>query len=225
MKIAIVGGAPSSCNLAPIGDLSWEIWVCSPGNFGLPRVDAWFELHSLDRKWVSGNEPYIEALTKHPRVYIAKPDPRLPNGVIYPKDAILAKYNRFHHSFFSSSPAWMLAFAIEQRPEEIGMWGIDMAAAEEYEYQRPGCHFFMGIAEAHGIKLTVPPQSDIMETHPLYAYKEHSRHYWKTKARKQELNERLERARQKQRKARDEELLLTGAMQSIAYEENTWMKI
>jgi hypothetical protein len=210
--------------LAPFGDVNWEIWACSPQNFSAPRIDAWFELHSLDRKWVAGNEPYVQVLGQHPRVYIAVPDARLPNGIIYPKDEILAKYPRMHRGMFSSSVAWMLALAIEQKPEEIGLWGVDMAAGNEYEYQRPGCHYFMGIAEELGIKITVPPQSDLLEVHPLYAYKEQWRSYWKTKARKQELAGRIEALDQKLAAAEHEKLQLVGAMQSIQYEENTWLK-
>ncbi len=65
MKIAILGSHPASNNLAPFGDVTWEIWACSPQNYTLPRIDAWFELHSLDRKWMPGNEPYIRTLEKH----------------------------------------------------------------------------------------------------------------------------------------------------------------
>jgi hypothetical protein len=224
MKIALLGSHPASMKLAPFGDVNWEIWACSPQNYAAPRIDAWFELHSLDRKWVPGNEPYIQVLGQHPRVYIAVPDQRIPNGIIYPKDEILSLYPKMHRGMFSSSVAWMLALAIEQKPEEIGLWGVDMAAGNEYEYQRPGCHYFMGVAEEAGIKITVPPQSDLLEVHPLYGYKEQWRSYWKTKARKQELSGRIEALDQKLAAAEHEKLQLVGAMQSIQYEENTWLK-
>jgi hypothetical protein len=224
MKIALLGSHPASMNMAPFGDPSWELWACSPQNFNQPRIDAWFELHSLDRKWVPGNEPYVQTLVNHPRVYIAVPDARLPNGVLYPKDEILAKYPPLHHGMFSSSVAWMLALAIEQKPDEIGMWGIDMAAGDEYEYQRPGCHYFMGVASELGIKITVPVQSDILEVHPLYGYKEQWRHYWKIKARKEELAGRINALSKKCSQQEAERLQLEGAMQSLTYEQQTWLK-
>jgi hypothetical protein len=224
MKIALLGSHPASCHLAPYGDVSWEIWACSPQNYSQPRIDAWFELHSLDRKCCPGNEPYIQALQQHSRVYIAAPDPRLPNGVLYPKDHILAQYPKKHHTFFSSSVAWMFALALEQKPQEIGMWGIDMAAGEEYEYQRPGCHYFMGLAEEMGIKLTVPPQSDIVELHPLYGFKEQWRSYWKMKAREQEIDGRISSLSKKIASAEAEKLQLMGARQSMVYEKHTWLK-
>ncbi len=224
MKICILGSHPASMQLAPFKDINWEIWACSPQNYMAPRVDAWFELHSLDRKWVPGNEPYVAALQQHSRVYVAVPDKRLPNAVIYPKDHILSKYPSKHHTFFTSSVAWMLALAIEQRPTEIGMWGVDMAAGDEYEYQRPGCHYFMGVAETLGIKITVPLESDLLELHPLYAYKEQWRSYWKMKARQQEVQGRINALQQKRDQAHDQLLQLHGAMQSMTYEKNTWLK-
>jgi hypothetical protein len=40
------------------------------------------------------------------------------------------------------------------KPDEddvIGLWGVDMAAAEEYAYQKPGCQFFILEAMRRGI--------------------------------------------------------------------------
>ena len=34
---------------------------------------------------------------------------------------------------------------------KIGLWGIDMAATEEYAYQRPGCQHFLGLVKRAGI--------------------------------------------------------------------------
>lgn len=224
MKIALLGSHPASMNLAPFGDVNWEIWACSPSNYVAPRVDAWFELHSLDRKCVPGNEPYISTLKQHPRVYLAAPDDRLPNGVIYPKDHILGKYPQKHHTFFTSSVAWMMAMAIEQRPSVIGLWGIDMAAGDEYEYQRPGLHYFMGVAEGLGIKIYAPPQSDILELHPLYGFKEQWRSYWKMRAREEEIDQRLKAIDKILNAKESEKLQLMGARQSMVYEKNTWLK-
>src|SRR4029078_6765773 len=104
-RIAFPGSAPSSDKLAPWGDAEWEIWACSPNNWTAPRVDAWFEMHAIDRKMGPGNENYIAALQQHPRVYIAHPDPRLPGGLIYPKDEVYAYFGnlKFLDTFFQSS--------------------------------------------------------------------------------------------------------------------------
>lgn len=226
MQIALLGSAPSSYRLAPFGDMSWEIWACSPGNFNAGRIDAWFELHNLDRKFVPGNEPYIGTIAKHQRVYIAAPDARLPQGIVFPKDEVYRFFgnHQFLDSFMQSQVSYMLAFAIMQKPETIGLWGIDMAASDEYWGQRPGCHFFFMEAAKRGIKIVAPPQSDILEPLPPYAYKEFNPAYWRSKARKQELRGAIDEAKAKLQAAHDEILTKEGAFQNEVYHTNTYLR-
>lgn len=226
MQIALLGSAPSSMRLAPFNDPDWEIWACSPMNYTAPRVDAWFEIHNLDRKWVPDNQPYIGALTQHPRVYLATPDERLPNGLIYPKDDVYKFFgnSQFLDSFMQSQVSYMLAYAIMQQPEIIGLWGIDMAAGEEYGTQRPGCHFFFIEAEKRGIEIVAPPQSDILEALPPYGYKEFNPKYWRSKARKQELRGCIDAARQRLQEAQQELALKEGAFQNELYHTNTYLR-
>lgn len=219
MKIACLGAAPSSRLLAPFNDPSWEIWACSPPNWDLPRVDAWFELHTLDRKFLPHNQPWVNVITKHPRVYIAYPDQRLPNGIVYPIAELVEKYGR---DFFTSSLAYMLALAIEQKPEVIGMWGVDMSANEEYSQQRPGCKFFMREAQLAGIKVVTAPQSDIATWAPLYGYQEFSPMWAKQKVRANELKERVQKAEAKKAQAENEILVLRGALDDMQYITNTY---
>jgi hypothetical protein len=224
MKIAVMGSAPSSRLLAPMNDPDWEIWTCSPPNYDLPRVDAWFEMHSLDRKFaVPQNAPWAAVLQQHPRVYLARLDPRIPNGIEYPRDAMIEKYGRY---FFTSTIAYMLAFAIEQKPEKIGLWGVDMSAAEElYTHQRPSCHFFIREAEKQGIKVVAAAQSDILNPPPLYGYKEFTRMWWKQRARKDELSARLDQARKTIKKSEQEMLVFQGALDDLEYVNNTYCPV
>src|SRR5512139_1124341 len=223
-KIAILGAAPSSDKLCPFGDIGWEVWACSPGNYTAPRVDAWFEIHSLDRKWVAGNEPYVSALQEHPRVYVAVPDKRLPNAILYPLKEMKEFYGnrRFLDSFLQSQVSFMLAFAIMQKPKQIGVWGVDMAAESEYAYQRPGCHYFFDQAAQRGIEIVAPPQSDILEPLPLYGYKEQDPSYWRQKARKKELKAAIAHCDAVIQQAQAEKFAKTGALKDIEYTMQTW---
>jgi hypothetical protein len=221
MKIAVMGSAPSSRHQAPFDDPEWEIWCCSPPNFDLPRVDAWFELHNLDRKFSNKrNKPYVDTLVRHPRVYIAQPDPRLPQGIVLPWQDLVAKYGP---DFFTSSVAWMLASAIEQKPEKIGLWGVDMSASEEYGNQRQGCKFFIREARKQGIGIYAPPTSDILAPMPLYAIKEHWPSWIKLKTRQKELQERFASAESAVENATHDMDLFKGALDDLRYQENTWL--
>lgn len=222
LKIACLGAAPSSRMLAPFTEPDWEIWACSPPNYNLPRVDAWFELHSLKRKMNKGNEPFFAVLDKHPRVYMNGKDPlisRFPNAIPYPIEDMVKKYGRW---FFTSSLAYMMAMAIEQKPETIGLWGVDMSAAEEYGYQRAGCHFFIREASMLGINVVAPPESDILSPVPLYGFKEQAPMWWKQKARRKEIEGRLADCDRIIETKNHERLILRGAIDDMNYIENTY---
>jgi hypothetical protein len=231
LQIAILGAAPSSKLLAPFKDPTWEIWACSPPNYNLPRVDAWFELHSLKRKCDHpANAPFIDVLQKHPRTYLCggspslgiPPDPlfsQFPNAIAFPFDDLLKEYGPW---FFSSSIAWMMAFAITQKPDVIGLWGIDMSAHEEYGYQRAGCHYFIQLATKLGIKIAIPPEADIMNPAPLYGLKEQSPMWWKHRVREKELKTRIAEAEHIVANKQNEIAVLRGAMDDMTYVSNTY---
>lgn len=169
-KIALLGSAPSSLHLAPFSDPSWEIWGCSGGGAqGAKRVNRWFEGHHFDTTKPLFSAEYLAFLRSATfPVYMDEPHPEVPTFLKFPRDDLLAAFGPF---FMTSTIAWMLAFAIHfEGPEEIGLWGIDLAADTEYAYQRPGAHHFISVALHRGIKITVPPESDLMKPPPMYGF-------------------------------------------------------
>ena len=62
-----------------------------------------------------------------------------------------------HGTYIESSIAYMMAVAMQERPEAIGIFGVDMAEAEEYGYQRPNMAYLVGKAEGMGIEVTLHP--------------------------------------------------------------------
>ena len=251
MKIALIGSAPSSIRLAPFYDLSWQLWACSPGTYPfLPRCNKFFELHRWEpgvigkpdtqKPWFSPE--YVSWMAKQSCVVMVEPAPEIPNAVRLQREYLFDKYG---HYFFTSSLAWMFAMAIEEILEArtkrssmpdaglisplafdqdaIGLWGVDMAATEEWAWQRPGCHFFIQIAQQLGIQIIVPPESDLLMPPPAYGLVEHSNKHIKSLARKNELEGRLAGARAAMQQAMREEAFLLGAIDATTYEMNTWM--
>jgi hypothetical protein len=157
MKIALLGASPSR-SLAPFNEPSWEIWACSDGTVDVPRCELRFELHTFHhlrtepRALKRNVEAYLEFLKVCP-VYLQEAHPDYPYSLTYPKEEMVRKHGPY---FFTSSIAWMMALAIEREPDEIGLWGVDMATDEEYAHQRPGCHYFIEMARRHGIGVVVP---------------------------------------------------------------------
>lgn len=166
MRIAIVGGSPSSEHLAPFDDPSWEIWV--HGNqmdrHQNHRVTRIFEIHDdlseqdprypkwlVDQPWHNGE--------KIPLVV----GPRFPvdgeHVELYPVDRVTEIIGQH----LTSTPAYMMGYALyHYEPEEIGLYGIDMAVDDhEYFKQRPSMYAWIGYAIARGIRVTIPPESSL----------------------------------------------------------------
>lgn len=221
LKICLVGSAPSSVRLAPYADKSWQIWGCSPGVYGIaPRVDAWFELHRWEpgQPWFSPE--YVQWLGKREcPVFMAEVRPEVPRSEVMPVDALVAKYGPY---FFTSSLAWMFACALEAGATKIALYGVDMAANDEYGDQRSGLHYFGMLAAAMGVEVGVPPESDLFRPRPLYGVDEIKHSSIKALARKRELEARLRDAQQRSHAAQLEAQFLQGAMDDVNYHSMTW---
>lgn len=278
MRIALMGSAPSSVAQAPLkngefyawtagkarppgtqdGEFTedWELWGCSPGCWAVtPKFDRFFEVHRWQPGMAWFSAEYCQFLRdfKGP-VYTGAAIPEIPNHVIYPIDAMEAKFSSY---FFTSSLALMMALAIDtiekvrkQRrmfretkldshvelppgidekvldetdaDDVIGMWGVDMAAMEEYSYQRPGCQFFVLEAMRRGIGVFLPKESDLMRPMPVYGISEWDHNYVKLTSRARELNERLAVARKQAESEQQRLTAIQGEISALNHFVNTW---
>lgn len=249
MKIALIGSAPSSLGLAPFGQPGWSIWGCSPGvYYQCGNPNAWFELHrweppvigvpSRQKQWFSPE--YVAWMAqRNPAtcpVWMYEAVPEIPASRALPVDELVAKYGSY---FFTSSLAWMIACAIEDILEErskikaglmpahgqrdtIGLWGVDMAATEEYGYQRAGCQQLLLLAADLDIEIVVPPESDLLRPMPLYGISESSHWMIKLTARKAELEARLAANQNALKAAEHSVSFLQGALDDLNYQMLTW---
>lgn len=223
LKVALVGTAPSSRMLAPFGDLSWKIWGCSPGNQNvLPRVDAWFEIHNnlTWEEYKSYGLPYLKWLNEQTFPVYMQDQVNVPRANIFPKDELVKEFGK---DFFTSSFAWMMAFAIYQGASEIGLFGIDMASRDEYILQRPGFYFFRYEAERRGIKVYAPNESDIMQSPGLYGYSDATPFGRKIHAREQELRQRIAAVESELNQRQQSLMYLKGALEDIDYFKSIWI--
>lgn len=220
LKIAILGSA-ASVHLAPYADPSWTIWGCSPGAAAVAkRVDQWFEIHPLSQPDITAD--YLKWLANiDVPVALIRPDPRIPKGFTYPYAEAIQEFGPY---FFTSSIAWILAMAIMANPAEIGLWGVDMSATEEYGHQRPGCHFFIREALKRGIKVFVPDESDLANPPQPYGFVMDSPMYKKLMVRRQELVTRLTAAAAEYEDKRNLWNFLRGGLDDLDYIINTWVR-
>ncbi len=64
-------------------------------------------------------------------------------------------------AYWNSSIGYMLALAIHEGVDRIGVWGVDMKADDEYGYQRPNCEYLIGLARGKGIDVVIPEESPL----------------------------------------------------------------
>ena len=153
MKIAVVGMSDSAKE-APF-NTDWKVWGLPWHREFWPRFDRHFEMHelSLIREHPEVRpKDYEERLKTLPDLYMQEAYKYIPNAKQYP----------FHIcNYYNSSIAYMLAMAIYQKPDTIGLWGVDMKAGEEFFYQRPNCEYLLGMAIGNGIEVVVHDSSPL----------------------------------------------------------------
>jgi len=153
--VAICGTAGSSRR--EIMELSEgvEAWGLNLSYQWMPHWTRWFEMHDPDvHGWIF--KPEHRAWLREARVpiYMQRRDPEFPTSVEFPVEAV-TEGGRFR-PYFTSSIAYMLALAIHEGFEEIRLLGANMASDSEYAYQRAACEYWIGIAEAKGIRVYLP---------------------------------------------------------------------
>lgn len=165
-KIAIVCGSPSSEYLAPF-DTEWEIWVLGSriSNYKGKRVDRIFEIHEDVSHYPEEFSRWATEL-KIPLVVSTKWAHMQDHVEVFPFEKA---EEMMGSTYLTSSTAYMMAYAIMEQPDEIAVYGVDMAVDDdEYFRQRPCVEAWMGLAKGKGIKITIPEVSPVMKATFIY---------------------------------------------------------
>ena len=156
-KVALLGGVKSTLQLAPFTDLSWAIWSHNSVPLtSVRRVDRWFDLHPplcFTEPIKCGRRYYewLKGLTTP--VYMQKHYPEIPASVRYPRARIQAEWPGVP---FGSQTAWMIALALTEGYDTIGLFGIHYQHETEYAEQRANAELWVGIAMGRGVKVVIP---------------------------------------------------------------------
>lgn len=191
-KVALVGFAETTFQNAPFDDPTWEVWGMNQLYRHIRRFDRWYEIHTepVFTADIVRDTNYVEWLRTAPvPVYMVDgvwdlpapedPEPEVgstyrmkyPSAVRVPFERIAALRGKKYAGlapYLQSTIGYMLALAILEGFETIGLWGIDLIVGSEYEYQKPNAEFWVGFAEARGIDVIIPPESALCKQ--LYCY-------------------------------------------------------
>lgn len=160
--ISIVGLSPSTRHLI---DWSGEVW-------GLPwdyeyssRCDRLFEMHDrslLETEGSGRDAEYWERLrAAQVPVYMHRHWPDIPKSIPYPleelKQTVFKGFpRRDQDDWYNSSPAYMIALAIHEGAEKIGLYGIDVLDDSEYNLESNCLDYLIGYAAAKGVEVIIP---------------------------------------------------------------------
>lgn len=117
----------------------------------------------------------LEWMRQHPGpIYTSRLHPDYPGLVEFPLEEVI---NDLGYTYFNSTAAYAVAFAVAANVKKISLFGIDYtyANAHHAEKGRACLEFYLGIAAARGIKISIPRISSLMDA--CYPASEHTYGY------------------------------------------------
>ncbi len=171
-RIHIVGKGTGQWSVPEKG----EIWGLNDMCLKMKNLTLTFEIHDVDTMLdetvraeglVKSFKEEIKAINKlNIPVIIQKEHKAFPNGVVFPMNEMPSYY-------FTSTVAFMIAYAIYEKVDSIDVYGVPLFTEEEYTFERPCVEFWLGYAMGQGIKVTVHKPSYLLSSAPnygIYAY-------------------------------------------------------
>jgi hypothetical protein len=211
-SVAILGTA-ETMNSAPFDDPDWEIWgTGTVMGHGVGRVDRLFELHTKER-WINRVQQLNAAGVP---VMMQEAFEEVEKAEVFPRDRLLAKFR----PYVTNSISWMIMYAIDQGYKEIGLFGVHMATDSEYAYERPSVEYWLGYAEALGVRIWIAEGAEILTASRLYGYENRPAIYNTMMMRRKALQERIQKKQDSSNKELAELHQLRGAMMDLDY----WLK-
>lgn len=175
-SVAIIGKAATAA-LAPFDDPEWDIW-CLAWHFRTDNeravADLLFDVHSPSFK---DNESHRHHFNSHrnpayfeyvngsglPVLCVKKAIGEGPlkfhNGQEYPLHDVQAMLGR---TYLECTVSYMMAYAILQGYERIGLYGCHFKVREEFTIQLPSVTYLIGFAEGRGIEVEIPPGAPLL---------------------------------------------------------------
>lgn len=213
-KVAIIGFAESSRNLAPFQDESFEIWGLNELYQQIPpRWHRWFQLHAREeytKDFSDRDDEHIAFMNKMGiPIYMCRHYDDIPNSVAYPLEEVVEHFTlcpkirecraegkrclqcREWDAYFTNSISYMIALAIYEKYDVIHIYGVDMAQDTEYGHQKPSCEFFVGWARGAGIEVYLPLPSDLCKSFFYYGFEKENLMKKKYRVKREEMQERV----------------------------------
>lgn len=163
MKEVIILGTSFSARDCPFNCETWSINAgyqlrdyLTP--FRLDRLFITDRLYSVEDETINFDVPRMNALGI-PIVSMHKIEGL--NCELYPFKEIVKEFNT---RYFTNTIDYAIAYAIYKGYKKIKLYGVDMVAPREVEFQRCGIGYWLGRAEERGCKVSVSDGSELFKT-------------------------------------------------------------
>jgi|SaaInlV_200m_DNA_2_1039689.scaffolds.fasta_scaffold04062_6 hypothetical protein len=172
--VALVGFNKTTMKYHTKAPKGAEVWTVNHAwKYDIPKIDRLFEIHLPEHRLTSN------IITKEHDVWLSKEHDfpiytlpstyeKIPSSVAYPYDEIVAEHcgnllaGDKVQKVFTSSFDYMLALAIHEGFKNIYIYGFAMRGNSEYGYQRDGLAYWLGYANARGIKIIQHAKSTLL---------------------------------------------------------------
>lgn len=166
-KVAIVGFAAGTKDLAPFDDPDFEVWGLNQLYRHIPRADRWFDMHANYLEGCVEGTDHDAWLRRCPiPVYMTDAHTEYPNAIRYPLESMISTWG----DYFTSTIAYMVALAISEGFQDIHLYGIDLVVGTEYGFEKPCAEFWLGVATGKGIRVHLPAGSALCKATHRYGY-------------------------------------------------------
>jgi hypothetical protein len=175
--VAMVGMAPTSCSLAPYQEKDVEIWALNEMHAfpWMKRATRWFQIHQ-SKSWkrvtakrgVRGHYDWLKENPFDIPIYMQYLQEEIPKSIAYPLREVTQRFFKNYRrgdakiKYFTSTFAYMMGIALLEGFERIEIYGMEMAATEEYIEQKGCAEFWIGLAMGLGVEIYTPPGCILM---------------------------------------------------------------
>lgn len=173
--LAVIGTADPTRQAAPYEDKNFEVWGVAVATSypDVKRLDVQFEMHT-DGYWK--RDPNVAKRLSAVKVplYMQQHWDEFPTSIPFPLEIV-----KQYRQYFTSSIAYMLAlayhsFVMVEKPKHVALFGVHMAAGEEYGEQRPCCEYWLGRMQGAGMDIEVAPGGALLVAGSVYGYENYN---------------------------------------------------
>ena len=135
------------------------------------RIDVFFELHEQET-WENWRKPLEDWVKKNPdKTLFMQRDGLIEGAKKFDLESIQDSVPKLLRRYFTSSIAFMFAYAIQQGYKKIVLYGISLGAdEEEYSLQRSCAEAWLSYAMGKGIEVEISQPSSMFATNNIYGY-------------------------------------------------------